>query len=415
MASLRPGPCFHLHSLRSNTDELVISAVQIYCAFAEHSTSSGSDASLVHDDDTIGHADGAINGSSNGGRANRVYKKGQAVHWLKLILYITQLGAHLSVALYYMLQDSAGPESWRWITQILLAVAWTVLLFGASVTLLLDDYGAVSVQYYQYMNAEYSAGLWSYFNFNWYTYVIDIGYERSIQTDDLPVLIDDDRTISVWKRFSKLLYTRGQNNVINGEDLKIGRRVMHMSGYRLYLQAFWSFSSAVLQVVPALALHEITQFMSDYVPNSGKKVPLTVILCVAGLFFSQAAATYADAMMFKIGRRLGIRAKAGLISAVFRKYIIGKLKSYQQALMKRRDVRMGVVNESMQGIRIIKLFAWEANFINKIFSARATEIAILRAFGKTLTAATGFTALTLFNQLRMPLSALPSTINEYIQ
>jgi hypothetical protein len=148
----------------------------------------------------------------------------------------------------------------------------SVLLFGASITLLLDDYGAgninykqflpwdfgwlvlilgcdlwsciypVSVNYYQYMNAEYSAGLWSYFNFNWYTYVIDIGYERSIQTDDLPVLIDDDRTISVWKRFSKLLYTRGQNNVINGEDLKIGRRVMNMSGYRLYLQVNKSYA-----------------------------------------------------------------------------------------------------------------------------------------------------------------------------
>jgi hypothetical protein len=56
-----------------------------------------------------------------------------------------------------------------------------------------------------------------------------------------------------------------------------------------HVQAFWSFSSAVLQVVPALALHEITQFMSDYVPNSGNKVPLTVILCVAGLFFSQVS------------------------------------------------------------------------------------------------------------------------------
>jgi hypothetical protein len=40
---------------------------------------------------------------------------------------------------------------------------------------------------------------------------------------------------------------------------------------------------------------------------------------------------------------------------------------------------------------------------------------VQQAFGKTLTAATGFTALTLFNQLRMPLAALPSTINEYIQ
>jgi hypothetical protein len=154
----------------------------------------------------------------------------------------------------------------------------SVLLFGASITLLLDDYGAgninytqflpwdfgwlvlilgcdlwsciypVSVKYYQHMNAEYSADLWSYFNFNWYTYVIDIGYERSIQTDDLPILIDDDRTISVWKRFSKLLYARGQNNVINGEDLKIGRRVMHMSGYRLYLQVFANLNSLLCSI-----------------------------------------------------------------------------------------------------------------------------------------------------------------------
>jgi hypothetical protein len=77
---------------------------------------SGSDASLTLLHGENGHVDGAANGSSNGGRANRVYKKGQAVHWLKLILYVTQLGAHASVALYYGLQDSAGPESWRSVT-----------------------------------------------------------------------------------------------------------------------------------------------------------------------------------------------------------------------------------------------------------------------------------------------------------
>lgn len=38
-----------------------------------------------------------------------------------------------------------------------------------------------------------------------------------------------------------------------------------------------------------------------------------------------------------------------------------------------------------------------------------------KVFGYELSAATGFTALALFNQLRMPLIVLPDTINYYIQ
>lgn len=38
-----------------------------------------------------------------------------------------------------------------------------------------------------------------------------------------------------------------------------------------------------------------------------------------------------------------------------------------------------------------------------------------KLLGYPLTAATGFTALALFNQLRMPLIVLPDTLNYYIQ
>lgn len=38
-----------------------------------------------------------------------------------------------------------------------------------------------------------------------------------------------------------------------------------------------------------------------------------------------------------------------------------------------------------------------------------------KVLGYDLTAAAGFTALALFNQLRMPLIALPDTLNYYIQ
>lgn len=50
----------------------------------------------------------------------------------------------------------------------------------------------------------------------------------------------------------------------------------------------------------------------------------------------------------------------------------------------RRDERMSVVNESMNGIRIIKLFAWENNFLKKLVDARALEMVLLRTYMFTL-------------------------------
>lgn len=50
----------------------------------------------------------------------------------------------------------------------------------------------------------------------------------------------------------------------------------------------------------------------------------------------------------------------------------------------RRDDRMSVVNESMNGIRIIKLFAWEPNFLKKMVDARALEMMLLRTYMFTL-------------------------------
>lgn len=51
---------------------------------------------------------------------------------------------------------------------------------------------------------------------------------------------------------------------------------------------------------------------------------------------------------------------------------------------KRRDERMSVVNETMNGIRIIKLFAWEPNFVTKVMDARNLEMVLLRSYMFTL-------------------------------
>ena len=52
--------------------------------------------------------------------------------------------------------------------------------------------------------------------------------------------------------------------------------------------------------------------------------------------------------------------------------------------MQRRDERMSVVSESMNGIRIIKLFAWEPNFLMKMVDSRAVEMVLLRTYMFTL-------------------------------
>ncbi|KAJ3229623.1 hypothetical protein HDU81_005220 [Chytriomyces hyalinus] len=110
-------------------------------------------------------------------------------------------------------------------------------------------------------------------------------------------------------------------------------------------------------------------------------------------------------------------------------------------LIAAQDARTGVVNEVLQGIRIIKYFAWEKMFIKRINEARERELQTLvnlflvdaintvlflgtpllvsfvtlttltRFAGVRLDAQTAFTCIALFAQLRYPLAALPDMIS----
>ncbi|KAJ3230706.1 hypothetical protein HDU81_004308 [Chytriomyces hyalinus] len=109
-------------------------------------------------------------------------------------------------------------------------------------------------------------------------------------------------------------------------------------------------------------------------------------------------------------------------------------------LLAAQDARTTVVNEVLQGIRIIKYFAWEKKFLEKIDAARHREMTTLiesylngavntfiwlmtpiivsfitlftltKIAGKELDAQMAFTCLSLFNNLRVPLMAIPYII-----
>lgn len=97
-----------------------------------------------------------------------------------------------------------------------------------------------------------------------------------------------------------------------------------------------------------------------------------------------------------------------------------------------------------QGIRIIKLYAWESSFIEKLSAVRQAEIALIKrisllralmtfmtyampvlvsiatfvtysALGNTLTAAVVFPTISLFNTLVWPLGFLPEVISGLVK
>lgn len=118
---------------------------------------------------------------------------------------------------------------------------------------------------------------------------------------------------------------------------------------------------------------------------------------------------------------------------------------FQRQLMKQRDQRCCVLQQLLQGIRVVKMYAWDECFFERIMKDRSTEVNLLRrwwsALGvsrlqwqltpflvsaasfslflllqrEQLDAATAFAALALFNVLRFPLQLLPNTLNSALE
>eukprot|EP00741_Cyanophora_paradoxa_P003785 tig00000718_g3679.t1 len=124
--------------------------------------------------------------------------------------------------------------------------------------------------------------------------------------------------------------------------------------------------------------------------------------------------------------------------------IAKKIAGMRKECVKATDERVKVSNEVFQGIKIIKLYAWERPFIEKLTGVRGKELdqigrmvyaqaastfvsqfgpilVSLVTFGtyalagNKLTAAAAFTTLQLFNLLRFPLMMLPNIVNGLAQ
>ncbi|CAO3622955.1 unnamed protein product [Cunninghamella blakesleeana] len=123
-----------------------------------------------------------------------------------------------------------------------------------------------------------------------------------------------------------------------------------------------------------------------------------------------------------------------------------KMRTYQKIQMGNKDARVKLMNEILNGIRVIKLYAWEIPFFDKVSYIRNDlELATLKKIGifaavqtftwtsipflvslttfalfiattnQPLTSEIAFVAISLFGLLQFPLSAFPMVISSTIE
>uniref|UniRef100_A0A8D0A0B3 ATP-binding cassette, sub-family C (CFTR/MRP), member 2 n=1 Tax=Sander lucioperca TaxID=283035 RepID=A0A8D0A0B3_SANLU len=143
---------------------------------------------------------------------------------------------------------------------------------------------------------------------------------------------------------------------------------------------------------------------------------------------------------------LGPSVLAGLAVMVLMVPINGllatKARKFQIENMKFKDKRLKIMNEILNGIKILKLYAWEPSFQAQVEGIRGQELKVMRKFAylssvstfifscvslasfavfvgvspsNILTAEKAFTSISLFNILRFPLAMLPMLIAAIVQ
>lgn len=182
-----------------------------------------------------------------------------------------------------------------------------------------------------------------------------------------------------------------------------------------------------LMAVDAVTIGEVFTSLYDTI-----NALLTTSLCVVFLYsvigWSAFVGTFSMALLMPINYKL---------STIF--------SNYQSELMDTTDKRTTLLNEVLQNIRIVKFFAWEEKFTEKISILREKELRLLKSRaicwlgsvgiwflspvvitivsfstfiyiqGEHLTAPIAFTSLALFNTMKSTLDHLADTLNEILQ
>ena len=153
---------------------------------------------------------------------------------------------------------------------------------------------------------------------------------------------------------------------------------------------------------------------------------------------------------YSLWNLLGPSSMAGLavllLLVPINAYLKRRMKHYNKATAKLKDTRIKVMNEILDGMKVLKFYAWERSFKDKVTETRLQEIENLKKFmifnavqkfvfvvtpfavaistfatfvlsdpNNRLEADTAFVALSYFNIMKSQLKKLPNLMNTFIQ
>ncbi|XP_035029328.1 canalicular multispecific organic anion transporter 1 [Hippoglossus stenolepis] len=178
----------------------------------------------------------------------------------------------------------------------------------------------------------------------------------------------------------------------------------------------------------AQRFHDVTSFF-----HLIWSCPLQIILSVAFLWM-------------EIGPSALIGLAVMLLVAPMNVLLTTKARLFQIDNMTCKDKRLKIMNEILNGIKILKLYAWEPSFQTQVESIREEELKVMKKFAylssvssliftctpvmvsvlsfavyvllspdNILTPEKAFTSITIFNLLRFPLSMMPMVIAMIVQ
>ncbi|RCI02867.1 hypothetical protein CU098_008807, partial [Rhizopus stolonifer] len=84
------------------------------------------------------------------------------------------------------------------------------------------------------------------------------------------------------------------------------------------------------------------------------------------------------------------------------------MRTYQKTQMGNKDARVKLMNEVLNGIKVIKLYAWEIPFMQKVSNLETTSTT-------PLTSQVAFVAISLFSLLQFPMAIFPNVITSLIE
>ncbi|MGH0168853.1 UNVERIFIED_CONTAM: hypothetical protein FKN15_055569 [Acipenser sinensis] len=341
---------------------------------------------------------------------------------------------------------------------------------------------------------EYTAGFLSTMTFWWFTSMAIKGYRNPLEDKDLWSLNKKDTSeivvptlLKKWEtekakvqRKNQAVYSTSSNKVLNhvdGETEEAGVLLLGKNDTKQpsFLKALLkSYGSYFLIGSAYKLMQDLICFVNPQLLNllinftMQKDAPSWWGFALAFLmFFCALLQTIILHQHFQYCFVTGMRLRTAIIGAIYRKYlgpsvlagvavmvlliplnaaIAMKTRAFQVEQMQYKDARIKLMSEILNGIKVLKLYAWENSFKEKVLQIRENELKVLRKSAylgavsifawtsapflvalttfavyvtvddkNVLDAKKAFVSLSLFNILRFPLNMLPQVISSIVQ